>query len=71
MTDEKAPTGVANLWEPADESSDYGAHGSFDHRSHGRSPQLWLSQHRGPVLLALAGTATAAALAAVRRTRRG
>ncbi|MFC6369717.1 SDR family oxidoreductase [Nonomuraea thailandensis] len=71
VTDEKAPTGVANLWEPADESSDYGAHGSFDHRSHGRSPQLWLSQHRGPVLLALAGTATAAALAAVRRTRRG
>ncbi|GAA2903545.1 hypothetical protein GCM10020220_110990 [Nonomuraea rubra] len=51
VTDEKAPTGVANLWEPADDSSDYGAHGSFDHRSHGRSPQVWLSQHRLPVLL--------------------
>ncbi|MGW3347998.1 SDR family oxidoreductase [Nonomuraea rubra] len=70
VTDEKAPTGVANLWEPADDSSDYGAHGSFDHRSHGRSPQVWLSQHRLPVLLGLAGGAAAAALTAVRRARR-
>ncbi|MEV0828210.1 SDR family oxidoreductase [Nonomuraea rubra] len=70
VTDEKAPTGVANLWEPADDSSDYGAHGSFDHRSHERSPQVWLSQHRLPVLLGLAGGAAAAALTAVRRARR-
>jgi NAD(P)-dependent dehydrogenase (short-subunit alcohol dehydrogenase family) len=69
VTDEKAPTGVSNLWEPADESTDYGAHGSFDHRSHGRSPQLWLSQHRRPVLLTLAA-GTAAAVAAVVRFRR-
>ncbi|MEW1837950.1 SDR family oxidoreductase [Nonomuraea angiospora] len=60
QTDEKPPDGVANLWEPADEDVDYGAHGSFDERSHARSPQLWLSQHRGPVLLALAGGAAAA-----------
>lgn len=59
QTDEKPPDGVANLWEPADEDVDYGAHGSFDERSHARSPQLWLSQHRGPVLLALAGGAAA------------
>ncbi|MEV4076501.1 SDR family oxidoreductase [Nonomuraea fuscirosea] len=69
VTEEKAPTGVANLWEPADESTDYGAHGSFDSRSHKRSPQLWLSQHRRPVLLTLAA-GTAAAVAAVVRFRR-
>ncbi|WP_431928287.1 SDR family oxidoreductase [Nonomuraea jabiensis] len=60
QTDEKPPDGVANLWEPADEDVDYGAHGSFDARSHAHSPQLWLSQHRRPVLLALAGGAAAA-----------
>ncbi|MGP3911103.1 SDR family oxidoreductase [Nonomuraea sp. 10N515B] len=69
QTDEKPPSGVSNLWEPADESTDYGAHGAFDRRSHGRSPQLWLSLHRGPVLLALAGAAAAGAAAtALRRT---
>ncbi|MFG2075774.1 SDR family oxidoreductase [Nonomuraea maritima] len=69
QTDEKEPTGVANLWEPADESTDYGAHGTFDHRSHGSSPQLWLSRHRRPVLLTLAGGAAAAGLAALRARR--
>ncbi|WP_214317802.1 SDR family oxidoreductase [Nonomuraea sediminis] len=61
QTDEKSPTGVANLWEPADESRDYGAHGGFDRRAHARSPQLWLSQHRGLVLGTL-GAAAAAVL---------
>ncbi|MEV4169874.1 SDR family oxidoreductase [Nonomuraea sp. NPDC049709] len=70
LTDEKEPSGVSNLWEPADESEDYGAHGSFDHRSHARSPQLWLSQHRRPVLLSLAGGVAAAGIAALRRLRR-
>ncbi|MER7502874.1 SDR family oxidoreductase [Nonomuraea pusilla] len=64
LTDEEPPTGVSNLWEPADEDTDYGAHGTFDRRSHGHSPQLWLSQHRRPVLLSLAGALTAAAVAA-------
>ncbi|MCF6475520.1 SDR family NAD(P)-dependent oxidoreductase [Nonomuraea sp. MG754425] len=70
QTDDKAPTGVANLWEPADSETDYGAHGPFDARSHGHSPQLWLAQHRRPVLLTLAGGAAAAATAAVLRVRR-
>ncbi|GGO65390.1 SDR family oxidoreductase [Nonomuraea cavernae] len=69
QTTEETPTDVANLWEPADEARDYGAHGSFDHRSHGRSPQLWLSQHRRPVLLALGAGALAGAFAALRRAR--
>ncbi|MFI6792138.1 SDR family oxidoreductase [Nonomuraea sp. NPDC050383] len=68
VTDEEQPSGVANLWEPADEDKDYGAHGSFDRRSHARSPQLWLSQHRRPVLLGLAAGA-AAATALLRRKR--
>ncbi|SEG93418.1 Short-chain dehydrogenase [Nonomuraea solani] len=70
QTDEKAPSGVSNLWKPADESADYGAHGTFDGRSHTRSPQVWLSQHRRPVLLTLAGGAAAAAVAAYRRFKR-
>ncbi len=60
LTTEKAPTGVSNLWEPADEDKDYGAHGGFDRRSHGRSAQLWMSQHRGLVVAAALGAAAAA-----------
>ncbi|MEZ7125994.1 SDR family oxidoreductase [Nonomuraea sp. AD125B] len=68
QTDEKPPSGVSNLWEPADDDTDYGAHGTFDRRSTTRSPQLWLSQHRRPVLMGLAGGAAAAgALALLRR----
>ncbi|MFG1945176.1 SDR family oxidoreductase [Nonomuraea sp. NPDC048826] len=67
QTDEKAPNGTANLWEPADEHHDHGAHGGFDDRSHARSPQLWLSQHRRPVLLTLAAATAAAGAAVVAR----
>ncbi|WP_043630146.1 SDR family oxidoreductase [Nonomuraea candida] len=69
QTDEKSPTGVANLWQPADESRDYGAHGAFDSRSSGRSPQLWLSQHRAKVFLALAAGAATGAAALLRARR--
>jgi NAD(P)-dependent dehydrogenase (short-subunit alcohol dehydrogenase family) len=56
-----------NLWEPVDGHGgrDFGAHGSFDDRSTGRSLQLWLSQHHGAAaalggaLAALAGAAAA------------
>lgn len=68
QTDEQQPSGVSNLWEPADEDKDYGAHGTFDGRSHGRSPQVWLSQHRGAVLAGAAVGVAAAAL--VRRLGR-
>ncbi|WP_370023969.1 SDR family oxidoreductase [Planotetraspora sp. GP83] len=63
----KAPTGVSNLWEPADDDQDYGAHGSFDDRSHQRSVQVWMSQHRRLVTAGAAGLAAAAALALRRR----
>ncbi|RSN07530.1 short-chain dehydrogenase [Nonomuraea sp. WAC 01424] len=68
QTDDKRPSGVSNLWEPADEDKDYGAHGTFDRRSHSHSPQVWLSQHRRAVLLAAAGAA--ATLTAARRLTR-
>ena len=67
LTGEKAPTGVSNLWVPADEDKDYGAHGSFDRRSHGRSVQLWMSQHRRLVTAAGLGLAAVACLGLRRR----
>jgi hypothetical protein len=46
-----------NLEQPADEGTDFGAHGSFDSRAHARSVQLWASQHHATVAgaAALAG----------------
>jgi len=35
-----------NLWEPVDDQQDHGAHGVFDSRARGWSPQLWLRTHR-------------------------
>jgi hypothetical protein len=60
------PHRPANLWEPADRDTDYGAHGVFDDRSHGQSPQWWLTSHRRGVW----GGAAAAALVAVAAVRR-
>ncbi|GAA5042982.1 NAD(P)-dependent dehydrogenase (short-subunit alcohol dehydrogenase family) [Thermocatellispora tengchongensis] len=71
QTDDKPPSGVSNLWEPADEDRDYGAHGSFDERSAATSPQLWLSQHRGLATAAAAvGAAGGAAAVLLRNARR-
>ncbi|WP_431239484.1 SDR family oxidoreductase [Mycolicibacterium aichiense] len=59
-----------NLWAPrdAERGDDYGAHGIFDKRSHGRSPQLWVSQHARSTSIAAAGLTVAALLTRVRRT---
>nr|WP_285774181.1 SDR family oxidoreductase [Microtetraspora sp. NBRC 13810] len=67
QTDEKPPTGVANLWQPADKDRDYGAHGGFDNRSHGRSLQVWFSQHRRLTAAAVGGLAAGALLGVARR----
>ena len=64
----RAPDQPANLWEPADAERDFGAHGTFDDRSHRRSAQLWASQHHGA--LATAGAVAAAAVAGVLVARR-
>jgi NAD(P)-dependent dehydrogenase (short-subunit alcohol dehydrogenase family) len=51
-----------NLWEPP--AGDPGAHGPFDERSHGRSAQLWASEHRGWLagVAAVLGAGVASAL---------
>lgn len=70
QTDEpRDPDQPVDLWEPADGAGgrDFGAHGRFDARAHGRSPQLWAARHR--IALAAAGAAGAAAVAALLRRR--
>lgn len=44
-----------NLWEPADQTHDHGAHGRFDREAHPRSAQVWVSQHHGAVAVATLG----------------
>jgi NAD(P)-dependent dehydrogenase (short-subunit alcohol dehydrogenase family) len=60
-----------NLWEPVDGPAghDFGARGTFDDRSHDRSPQLWMSQHAGLVAGAAAGSAVLGGALAVRLAR--
>jgi NAD(P)-dependent dehydrogenase (short-subunit alcohol dehydrogenase family) len=58
---------VDNLFSPP--PGDPGAHGMFDDKAHGRSPQLWLTTHRPVLAGAVAGLA-AVATAAVREVRR-
>ena len=67
----KPPGQPANLWEPADGEAgrDFGAHGLFDDRSHGRSAQVWASQHHGALGVLGAALLAGAALFA-RRERR-
>jgi NAD(P)-dependent dehydrogenase (short-subunit alcohol dehydrogenase family) len=58
------PDRPVNLWEPV--AGDRGAHGRFDGVAHPASRELWTTLHRG-TLVAAAGAAGAAALAAIRR----
>lgn len=51
QTDEpEDPSRPNNLWEPV--PGDHGAHGVFDERASGFSPQLWLNKNRGWLALA-------------------
>jgi NAD(P)-dependent dehydrogenase (short-subunit alcohol dehydrogenase family) len=57
------PNRPNNLWEPV--PGDHGAHGVFDDRATGSSPQLWATTHRGLTiggLLAMAAFVAGAAL---------
>jgi NAD(P)-dependent dehydrogenase (short-subunit alcohol dehydrogenase family) len=58
----KEPNAPVNLWQPADGlgGHDHGAHGSFDDKAKGRSPQQWAAHHYG----LLGGAAAAAGLVA-------
>ena len=57
----------ANLWAPADQTRDYGAHGEFDRNATPRSLQQWAGRHHG--LLAAGSALTATALAVWRRAQ--
>ncbi|CAM5562801.1 MULTISPECIES: SDR family oxidoreductase [Streptomyces] len=52
------PGGDGNLFDPADEDRDYGAHGVFDAQAHTADPQIWAARHLGRTA-ALAGLAGA------------
>jgi NAD(P)-dependent dehydrogenase (short-subunit alcohol dehydrogenase family) len=70
QTDEqRTPQDPVNLWEPVDETRDFGAHGAFDEQAHSRDPQVWASQHHG-VLAALAGAGAGVAAAGLAYRRR-
>ncbi len=56
-----------NLFDPV--PNDHGAHGIFDSQAHARSPQLWVTTHRGWLALAGVGVASAACAALFRRRR--
>jgi NAD(P)-dependent dehydrogenase (short-subunit alcohol dehydrogenase family) len=72
QTGDREPDRPDNLWAPVDEpqGDDYGAHGEFDSRSHPRSAQLLMSQHRVAAMAATAATAAAGAALAARVRRR-
>ncbi|MBO0816186.1 MAG: SDR family oxidoreductase [Actinobacteria bacterium] len=61
-----------NLLQPVDgiNGHDYGAHGAFDGRSHGRSTQAWLSRHAGLFSAVLGGAALAGGILAGRLGQR-
>jgi NAD(P)-dependent dehydrogenase (short-subunit alcohol dehydrogenase family) len=51
------PSRADNLYEPLDAQQDRGAHGDFDSRASGRSPQLWADLHRGALSAFIGGAA--------------
>ncbi|WP_433078477.1 SDR family oxidoreductase [Dactylosporangium sp. CA-052675] len=63
----RSPNQPRNLWQPADRTTDFGAHGGFDDRSTRRAPQLWASQHHGLLAAAGAGLVLLAGAAVARR----
>ncbi|GHE84238.1 short-chain dehydrogenase [Amycolatopsis deserti] len=62
------PRQPANLWTPADERRDFGAHGRFDRRAVRRMVQPWASRHHG--LLGAAGLLLATVGGVLARARR-
>jgi hypothetical protein len=70
QTDQKhSADAAANLWDPADQEQDFGAHGIFDDRAQRTSIQLWASQHHTLLASAasVAGLVSTAALSRLLR----
>src|SRR5579859_4574169 len=63
------PDRPENLLQPVDgvNGHDFGAHGAFDDRSHGRSAQAWLSRHAGLSAAFLGGAAVLGGVLAGKR----
>jgi hypothetical protein len=59
----------ANLWKPADEQQERGAHGDFDREAHARSPQQWVVRNQR-AMLAAGGALVAAGWGLVAARRR-
>ena len=71
QTDRPAgPDRPANLWDPADQRRDWGAHGEFDDLAHPRSAQWALTRHRRAVLAGGTGVLGLATVAAAWRAAR-
>jgi NAD(P)-dependent dehydrogenase (short-subunit alcohol dehydrogenase family) len=64
-----APDRRDNLWAPADDADDYGAHGDFSDRAHERSWEFWARVHRGVLAACSFAVAVAAVSVARRRSR--
>jgi len=56
-----------NLWQPADDQRDFGAHGAFDARAHRRSLELWAVKHKRALAAIGLAALTAGSVAALRR----
>jgi hypothetical protein len=54
------PDRPIDLWEPVDQTRDYGAHGAFDDRAHARTSQFWIETNRSLIGLTAAGILGAA-----------
>jgi NAD(P)-dependent dehydrogenase (short-subunit alcohol dehydrogenase family) len=68
QTDEPAgPERERNDYLDAPLPGDHGSHGTFDDEAKGRSPQLWLAEHRRVLTAAGAGAVAAAGAAALAR----
>ncbi len=67
QTEQDTPRRGPNVFAPADEDEDCGAHGPFDSMAHDRSPLLWMSMHRRELLSGMAAAATAAGALLARR----
>ncbi|WP_348726816.1 SDR family oxidoreductase [uncultured Mycolicibacterium sp.] len=66
QTDKTEQHRPVNLWEPADNDVDFGAHGIFDAQSHSLSPVSSLRRNAGP-LLAVGAAAAASLVVTARR----
>jgi NAD(P)-dependent dehydrogenase (short-subunit alcohol dehydrogenase family) len=59
------PNRADNLWQPV--PGDHGAHGAFDARAGSWSPQLWTSEHRTGLVIAVAALAISGLIALLKK----